>query len=245
MYVSLTLLSTWLCAVTSLITYDKQSQGISSMLSYTIPWNTEKVDFQDNAITNVPAGYFRNLTNLIEITLQDNAVSDVEDFAFINVPTVREIILESNQLSIIRRNMFSGLVNLVSLNLDWNNIHEIQDGSFHNNSALNDLSLAMNQIEIISRCIFHPHNHPTGLDTFIMFGNPLSCNESWCWLKEADSTWITVEYASFTECVGPGVMNGRMWDTLTTTDLNCGTTQETCNTTGMYFHMYNIYFYSG
>lgn len=234
MYVSLIFLSSWLCAVTSLIIYNKHGQNIKSMLNFTIPWNTEKVDFSTNQISVVPAGYFRNLTNLTEINLMQNEVSDVQDFAFINIPTVREIILAFNQLSVIRKNMFSGLVNLVVLSLDMNQIQEIKEASFHDNNALYTLGLASNQLETISRCIFHPDNHPTGLDVFI-FANPLSCNESWCWLKEADGDWVTVNYVSTTQCVGPGVLNGRKWDNLTTTDLNCGTMQETCNTTGLYY----------
>ena len=119
MYISIILLSSCLCVITAL-TYDMENQGITSMLNYSIPENTEEFRFARNSITYVPAGYFQNLSLLDDINLRSNLISNIDDFAFAGVPSVTRIELGSNQLSVIGKSMFLGLPNLYDLDLHFN-----------------------------------------------------------------------------------------------------------------------------
>ncbi len=220
MYMSIIFLLSWLCAITAQITYDRSNQGITSMSGYSIPGNTEQVWFHQNSLTHVQAGYFKNLPYLTQIYLYSNDISSVDDFAFVQVPSLTYISLGNNKLSVIRKNMFSGLPHLASLALNDNMINTIESGTFKDNTALTWLSLYGNQLETLNQCIFDPENHPCSLELWL-WDNPLSCNESLCWLKQA--TWITVDYASSTVCTGPGTLNGQTWNMITTDDLNCDT----------------------
>ncbi len=221
MYISLIFLSSWVCVITELIIYDKKNQGITNLLDYPIPANTEKVKFQQNLLTHVPAGYYKNLPNLTIILLQHNSILDLDDFSFFQVPSVTEIELHQNQLSVIRKNMFAGLPNLHKLYLSVNKIHEIQPESFRENSALRTLLLSQNLLQHFPECMFHGENHPVNLNRFEINNNLISCDHFLCWLMKADHTWITVYSASLTVCAEPVELNGTTWDMLTAHDLNC------------------------
>ena len=82
-----------------------------------------------------------------------------------------------------------------------------------------------NLLQTLPESMFDPENHPANLDVFRLQNNPLSCDQSLCWLMRVDGNWITV--SPFTACAGPGVLNGRKWNTLTTLDLGCDPSGET------------------
>ena len=211
-----------LCVISEQTTFNKANQGITDITIHTIPGDTTVVQFSTNSISFVPANYFINLLSLDKIYLYRNVIANIADSAFSQVPTVTEINLSQNQLSVIREMMFSGLPNLARLRLNSNQIHTIQPGSFKDNMALTQLSFGDNSLETVSKSIFDPNNmnnHPTNLDDFYMNRNPLQCDNTICWLKQADKTWITVEYPSWTECAGPAGLAGRTWDALTEQDL--------------------------
>ncbi len=108
-------LSLWVCVISGQITYNMRNQGITSMLNHSIPANTTCVWFQQNSITNVPAGYFRNLSNVESINLENNLISEIDAYAFSGVPSVRKIDLYKNKLTVIRKMMFYGTPNLENL----------------------------------------------------------------------------------------------------------------------------------
>ncbi len=142
------------------IIYQKDNLGITSILNYSIPENTTKVDFSWNLIPHIYAGFFQNLPNLTEINLLKNSISDVNDFSFSGVPSVEIINLYSNNLVVIRKHMFSGLRNMRRLHLEWNNIYKIEHQSFAENMALRYLRLDRNSLEDLPECVFDPENHP-------------------------------------------------------------------------------------
>ena len=189
------------------------------MLDYSIPGNTEKIDFNQNSITNVHAGYFKNLPNIIEIHLYSNDIDKVDEWAFVEVASVSKIDLGYNQLMVIHENMLSGLQNLAWLSLQGNGIHTIEDRSFKDLTALTSLSLHYNSLKTIPQQMFNLDNLPTGLNPFYIRNNPLSCDQSLCWLKQADYTWITVGYREHTKCAEPQALKYRKWDEITATDL--------------------------
>ncbi len=223
-FADITLLSV-LCVISEQSTFNRQGQGIYDITAHTAPGGTILVRFSHNFFSFVPANHFKNLPSLHEIVLDSNAITDIDDTAFAQVPTVTRIDLGSNQLTVIREMMFSGLPNLSELRLAINQIHTIELGSFKGNAALTELYFGSNSLETVSQSIFDPNNHPTSLN-FYMNNNPLHC-DSLCWLMQADKTWITVGWASITGCVGPAVLAGCKWDSLTEQDL-C----KTFNTSG-------------
>ena len=249
MYISFVLLSSWFCLVTGFIDYNKGNQDITSMLNYSIPWDTIKVSFSDNALTHVPAGYFKNLTNLEGIFLSRNLISDVDDFSFVAVPSVETIYLNDNHLSVIRENMLAGLFKLKTLSLSDNQIHTVEHRSFKDTPVLTNVNLNSNLLQNLSECIMFGPLNTTTLGIFAMTNNPLQCDYSWCWLKKADGDWVYVNYPQGTFCAGPGALSGQSWDTITTLHLNCdvpGGSQYNfpCTCAGQYQHtspLTNIY----
>ncbi len=178
-------------------------RGITNLTLYPIPKGTSSVSFYSNSISEIPDGYFTG------------------------VPTIKIIYLHKNKLSVIKKHMFAGLIRLGRLQLHTNQISTIEPGSFKDNCALYQLELQSNLIQSLPESIFAPENHPTNLDAFYLQNNPLSCDKSLCWLMRADGDWISV--SSFTDCDGPGALNGRKWNTLTALDLNCDPPGETHN----------------
>ncbi len=210
-----------LCMISEQTTFDKSGQGVTDITVHTIPGTTTYFRFRSNSISFVPANYFINLPSLDKIGLHYNVITDIADAAFSQVPTVTSIKLYYNQLTVIREMMFSGLPNLATLRLSRNQIYLIEPGSFKGNTVLTYLSLGDNSLETVSQSIFDPNNHPTSLYNFKMYDNPLRCDNTLCWLKQLDTTWITVnlDVVSDTGCSGPTALAGRKWDTLTEMEL--------------------------
>ncbi len=200
--------------------FDKHNQGITDMTAHQIPANTEEVWLHKNSITNVPSGYFVNKPDLYEIRLQDNQISNIAEYGFAGVPSLRNLVLYNNNLAVIRRDMFSGLVNLKQIYLSTNKIHRIESGSFRDCSRLEYMLIEDNFLQILPETMFDFQNHPTDLQFFKVFNNPLFCNESLAWLKDADGGWITVENAANTICTGPDYLSGCSWNQLSIDDLN-------------------------
>ncbi len=106
------LLSSFSGTMSTIIYFNKHSQGITSMLGYTIPIDTTHVRFQHNLITMVTAGYYSNLPDLDTIYLHDNRICNISSYAFIGVPSTKAIQLYQNKLTVVRKHMFAGLINL-------------------------------------------------------------------------------------------------------------------------------------
>ncbi len=224
MYLAKVILCSVLCVISEQTTFDKVNQGVTNITLHTIPGGTTIVWFGQNSITYIQGNYFKNLLNLREIWLPLNAITDISDSAFAQVPTVTEICLHYNELTVVREMMFSGLPNLAKLRLDYNQIHTVEALSFKDNTALTYLNLEWNSLQSVPRSVFDPTNYPTNLNDFRMRSNPLQCNSSLCWLKQLDTTWITVTYPYSTECTGPTALAGCKWDSLMEQDL--------CDTSG-------------
>ncbi len=208
------LLLFWLCKITSGTTiFDKRKEGITNMTGYPIPANTTKVKFGDNEISHIPKDYFKNIPNLTHIIIPDNVISSIDDHAFALVPSVTHINLGHNKLKLIRKHMFAGVLKLKTLFLDNNLIQLIESGSFNGSTALSTLFLHTNLLQTLNESIFDLENHPSKLNRFNMYGNPLSC-QCLGWLKHADGTWITVQEPLDTVCAGQGYLQNRTWASL-------------------------------
>ncbi len=204
--------------------FDKRDLGITNanLTDFPIPADTSIVWLQNNQITYVPINYFKNVSSRLVIKLYNNEISDIQDLAFAAAPTVVEIALNNNKLSIIKKLMFSGLPHLAVLNLHGNKIHTLEPDCFKENSALQDLTLNNNKMERFPRCIFDQEHHPTLINHLVLHTNPLMCDSSWCWVRQAEHDWIILNWEAGMVCHGPGNLTGWTWNSLTTLDLCTG-----------------------
>ncbi len=168
------------------VVFDRHNQGVTDMTAHQIPADTDEVWFHRNSITNVPSGYFVNQPHLYRIRLQDNLISNITDYGFAGVPSLKKLVLHNNNLVVIKRNMFSGLINLKQIYLSANQISRIESGSFKDCSCLESMLIEDNFLQILPEEMFDSQNYPTNLQFFKVFNNPLFCNESLAWLKDAD-----------------------------------------------------------
>ena len=175
---------------------------------------------ESNRLEIVNKTMFANLSNLERLELQFNQIHTIQLDSFKDNTALTGLYLSRNKLEMVKRTMFSGLLNLETLILYGNQIFMTESGSFKKNTALTTLGLQDNSLQTLPPCMFDPDNHPTSL-TLRMENNPLRCDESWCWVKQAESDWITVSFAFLTNCAGPGALSGRMWLMITEQDLNC------------------------
>lgn len=185
------------------------------------------IEMRENELTVIGMNTFRGLPNLDRMLIDKNKIHTIECDSFKDNTALNRLYLTSNKLEIITQCMFKGLHNLAILYLAKNNIHTIESRSFKDNIALTDLTFFNNELQTISQCIFDVENHPTGLNVFTIHSNPLSCDESLCWLLQADGDWISTYNPHLITCAQPGSLIGRTWDTLTSADLHCGQT-TTC-----------------
>ncbi len=190
MYVSFVL--SCLCGGTAGTSFNKGSKGIANITAYPIPPGTLYCTFHINSISTIPPGYFAT------------------------APTVKIIYLHRNLLTVIEKHMFAGLPDLQDLRLHSNLIHTIQSESFKENTALTRLELHLNFLKTVPESAFDPANHPTALNTFRIYNNPVKC-ASLCWLKHAD--WLIVTLPHLIQCTGAGALDGCRWNELTKQDI--------------------------
>ncbi len=176
-------------------TFEKANQGITNLTAYPIPADTHLARFGQNAISEIPQGYFAA------------------------APNIAGIYLQINQLTVIKKHMFAGLVSLVEIHLTDNKINLIEPESFKDNRHLRILQLHYNLLQTITESVFDPLTHPGALHTFYICENPLH-NESLCWLKQVN--WLTVYNPYRILCAGAGSLSGFKWNELEKHDIYPG-----------------------
>ena len=95
-----------------------------------IPPDTSIAQFHQNHLKFIPAGYFQNLSNLVQINLGSNEISLIEEYSFIGIQSLQILRLGKNKLACITRHMFSGLASLTELEMYNNEISSIEQNSF-------------------------------------------------------------------------------------------------------------------
>ncbi len=82
------IISSWLSVLGLGTNFQKSNQSpkITNLTKYPIPADTRNFGFNHNAISHVPANYFKNVSNLDTISLYYNLISDIDDYCFIDVP---------------------------------------------------------------------------------------------------------------------------------------------------------------
>ncbi len=59
-------------------------------------------------------------------------------------------------------------------------------GSFSDLTSLTELRLDDNNLATVPEGVFNVSNHPSNLNQFRFYGNPLMCNQLMCWVHQAD-----------------------------------------------------------
>ena len=198
MYIAYIFLASWLCVVTAGTEFNKYNQGIDNLTSHPIPPGTTSFRFHQNLITEFPFGYFAA------------------------VATITQIWLQQNQLTVIEKHMFAGLAALQDLRLFQNKLHTIQADTFKENMALSNLQLQSNSLQTLPESMFDPQNQPVALHFFYIYNNPLWCDDSLSWIKQASGHWLLLSNPQYIECAGPETLEGCKWNDLTIHDLETG-----------------------
>ena len=126
-----------------------------------------------------------------EVQLDENHISDITDGVFSRLSQCKELSLAQNKLSSIRYGMFEGLVSLDNLDLKRNIISSIESGSFTSLSRLTHVNLEDNQLTTFDNLFSKPSS---GSISLYLSNNPLHCDSSLCWIKDAEKDgWIILK----------------------------------------------------
>ena len=179
--------------------FDKENHGIEDIANYSFPSDTTEIYFDENNITKVPSGVFKNMPNLLEIRLGKNIISTIDENAFRNVTSLEWLYLSNNNLTCISKNMFAGLSQLRLLSLRQNYITFIESQSLGMMNNLAELRLSRNRLKSLSQSIFDEIEDPDDI-ILSLKNNPLKCNSRLYWVIILD--WIQVVDPNNTFCKG-------------------------------------------
>ena len=178
-------------------------------------YRCEKLLLYSNFISLIEPGAFTGLTVLEHLDLKDNHISQpIESTMWAGLQYLDYLGLHQNYITNISAGAFSGLIWLKTLHLyhnyltkidgriwerlkslEWislakNRINGLQHHSFSNLPSLKVLGLASNQLNTLRSDVFNPDDYPDyngrprHLELYLS-DNPLECNMTLFWLKEA------------------------------------------------------------
>ncbi len=152
-----------------------------------IPAEAEHVQLIYNAITHIPLGVFKHLSQCVYLNLR------------------------ANQISIIKPEMFTRLYKLETLGLGVNKITSIEDRSFDSLFSLGLLNIRLNRLRTLSPSLLsNTPRKPLVLATrYFRQTNPWNCS-SLCWMKHEEQHKTVVWYEGNTY---PGCADGSDWKT--------------------------------
>ena len=104
-----------------------------------------------------------------------NQISDIDPGSFLPLQQCTYLWLPYNQLTYLKAETFKGLVSLDLLDLHSNQISFIEDGTFSHLPSIRVIYLINNNL------VTPPKTRFLFLDS-----NPLHCDSSMCWLKQAE-----------------------------------------------------------
>ncbi len=166
-----------------------------------------------NEINEIQVGAFTGLTALEVLDLEKNKITIIEPGTFSGLTALRRLYMNHNVISEIQSGLFTGLTALEDLSLSGNNISHIEPGTFSGLPALTWLSLHSNALTTLPWTVFgsvgNPGNinHPARL-VFSLSGNPLRCDTSLCWIKQAEQEgWLEWSFSNYDPDYDPECSN--------------------------------------
>ena len=108
---------------------------------------------EGNAISHLKVGDFTGLPNLQRLYLQRNHIRSIDQYTFSTLSHLRTLWIDSNLLTVVENTTFIGLTNLCTLMLDYNRIVSIAVDAFRYMGGLRSLSVSYNPLETVSPVI--------------------------------------------------------------------------------------------
>lgn len=109
----------------------------------------KELDLSGNKITEIPEGFFDNMTNLEYVDLNSNHIKALPENAFKNTKKLNWINIRANNLTEIKKDTLSGLDKLVYLELDNNSITSVEAGALDGDTSLKQLSVSGNELNAL------------------------------------------------------------------------------------------------
>ena len=184
--------------------------------------NLHMLHIYNNDLKEIRSDMWMGLNFLKRLSLGNNELEDLPAGAFVGLNNLEELSLAYNDLKQVRGGMFEGLFALQELYLHSNDITSLEPGAFTNLPHLNWLLLGYNDLETLEMRAFLdpscPDKHPS--DMFLSLEwNTMQCDESLCWLKEAErKNWIELDYITVSPVTCGNYPRGTNWKDI---NLNC------------------------
>lgn len=109
----------------------------------------KELDLSGNKITEIPEGFFDNMTNLEYVDLNSNHIKALPENTFKNTKKLNWINIRANNLTEIKKDTLSGLDKLVYLELDNNSITSVEAGALDGDTSLKQLSISGNELNAL------------------------------------------------------------------------------------------------
>ncbi|XP_060631975.2 leucine-rich repeat-containing protein 24 isoform X1 [Anolis sagrei] len=149
-------------------------------------WGLQYLYMQNNTISALEPGAFRNQNRLLELALNGNRIHLINSSIFKGLEHLRVLYLAGNQITRLPDFTFCDLERLQELHLQENSIEALEEQALVGLTSLALLDLSKNNLRTISRAALRPL---ISLQVLRLTENPWRCDCSLHWL----SSWIKEE----------------------------------------------------
>ena len=164
------------------MTYDGENKQLTSIPN-DIPTNVEHLKLSGNRIAEITANAFSNFDQMVVLDLSSNLIANVEVGAFNDLGNLQYLYLHNNKISTLDPDVFRDTNELKVLYLGDNDITSVRPKHLISMWDLQELGLQNNQISTLN--LEDLLRLPDFTLKLHLKGNPLTCNESLCWLDMA------------------------------------------------------------
>jgi Leucine-rich repeat (LRR) protein len=113
----------------------------------------QRLILSDNGLTDLPAGIFKNMTNLKFLNLRANRIQ-LKPNMFAGIESLEFLELSFNGLGRIEQGVFNNLKNLKHLNLWGNQLQNLTKDAFEGVTSIVELDLSANNMTTIDKDVF-------------------------------------------------------------------------------------------
>ncbi|XP_024861417.2 leucine-rich repeat and transmembrane domain-containing protein 2 [Kryptolebias marmoratus] len=144
------------CSSDSLVV-DCGGRGLSSLPPmHLLPPGSRSLLLANNKLALLGASAFANLSSLEELDLSNNYLDNLPAGLFRDMSNLTRLTLHNNSLTVMDRDLFQGLGGLQSLDLSLNGLSTVPIGLLDELQSLRWLSLAGNRLHGLERAAFEP-----------------------------------------------------------------------------------------
>ncbi len=145
-----------------------------------------------NGISHLQPDIFADMKSLEVLYLDENSLVFTQDMWW-GLENLKHLSLRRNHIDVLRAGSFTGLQSLNELDLAFNELTHIDPLALAGLPQLKALQLWHNNLTNLNSNIFDPTDfpnsfgHPVNMDIELQ-GNPITCTESICWLRDASNS---------------------------------------------------------